>query len=76
MQPETVLALFRRCGALFEGHFRLTSGLHSDGYLQCALVLQHPDHAAALGGALAERVTHLEVTAVLSPALGGDRHRL
>ena len=71
MQSDTVLALFRRCGALLEGHFRLTSGLHSGGYLQCALVLQHPDHAAALGAGLAERVTHLEVTSVLSPALGG-----
>ena len=71
MQPDTVLALFRQHGALLEGHFRLTSGLHSGGYLQCALVLQHPDHAAALGVALAERVRDLHVTTVLSPALGG-----
>ncbi len=71
MHPDSVLTLFRRCGALLEGHFRLTSGLHSRGYLQCALVLQHPDHAAALGVALAERVRDLHVTTVLSPALGG-----
>ncbi len=71
MHPDSVLTLFRRCGALLEGHFRLASGLHSRGYLQCALVLQHPDHAAALGVALAERVRDLHVMTVLSPALGG-----
>jgi orotate phosphoribosyltransferase len=66
-----VLDRFRRAGALLEGHFRLTSGLHSPGYLQCALVLQHPDEAAALGTAIADRVRGLDVQAVLSPALGG-----
>jgi len=68
---EAVLDTFRRIGALLEGHFRLTSGLHSPGYLQCALVLQHPDEAAACGAAIAERVRALDVQAVLSPALGG-----
>jgi orotate phosphoribosyltransferase len=58
-------------GALLEGHFRLSSGLHSPGYLQCALVLQFPTDAEALGAALAERVRSLGATAVLSPALGG-----
>ena len=71
MQPETVLDLFRESGALLEGHFRLTSGLHSDRYLQCALVLQFPDLAGALGRAMADRTTHLQPTVVLSPALGG-----
>jgi orotate phosphoribosyltransferase len=66
-----VLDRFRRAGALLEGHFRLTSGLHSPGYLQCALVLQHPREAEALGAALADRVRGLGVQAVLSPALGG-----
>ena len=60
-----------RSGALLEGHFRLTSGLHSPGYLQCALVLQHPRHAEALGRAIADRVRDLRATVVLSPALGG-----
>jgi orotate phosphoribosyltransferase len=68
---ETVLDLFRRVGALLEGHFRLTSGLHSSGYLQCALVLQHPTHAETLGRALAARFQGMGATAVLSPALGG-----
>jgi orotate phosphoribosyltransferase len=65
------LDLFRRSGALLEGHFRLTSGLHSPGYLQAALVLQHPRDAEAIGRALAERVRALRPTVVLSPALGG-----
>src|SRR6266852_7199724 len=68
---DALLDLFRRCGALLEGHFRLTSGLPSSGYLQCALVLQHPEHAEMLGGALAERAHMLRPTVVLSPALGG-----
>ena len=68
---DAILDRFRRVGALLEGHFRLTSGLHSSGYLQCALVLQHPREADACGVALAERVRSLGVQAVLSPALGG-----
>lgn len=66
-----VLTVFRESGALLEGHFRLSSGLHSNGYLQSALVLQHPAHAATLGAALAALVAPHAPTAVLSPALGG-----
>jgi len=68
---ESILDLFRRIGALLEGHFRLSSGLHSSGYLQCALVLQHPREAEACGSALAAKVRDLQATVVLSPALGG-----
>lgn len=68
---EAILDRFRRAGALLEGHFRLTSGLHSSGYLQCALVLQHPSEAEACGVALAEGVRGLGAQVVLSPALGG-----
>lgn len=68
---DDILSLFRRVGALLEGHFRLTSGLHSSGYLQCALVLQHPREAEACGVGIAERVRSLGATVVLSPALGG-----
>jgi orotate phosphoribosyltransferase len=71
MDAAEVIERFKRSGALLAGHFRLTSGLHSSGYLQCALVLQHPREAEALGAALAERVRALEAQAVLSPALGG-----
>ena len=68
---EAVLRRFRRVGALLEGHFRLTSGLHSSGYLQCALVLQHPAEAEACGTAIADRVRGLGAQAVISPAIGG-----
>ena len=71
MRHDEVLELFKKSGALLEGHFRLTSGLHSDRYLQSALVLQYPEFAETLGRALAERTRHLQPTAVLSPALGG-----
>lgn len=71
MDAADVIERFKRSGALLEGHFRLTSGLHSSGYLQCALVLQHPREAEALGTALAARVRDLRPEAVLSPALGG-----
>ena len=66
-----VLDRFRRVGALLEGHFKLSSGLHSPGYLQSALVLQHPAEAEALGAALADLVRGLEPDVVMSPALGG-----
>jgi orotate phosphoribosyltransferase len=71
MDASQVLALFRQSGALLEGHFRLTSGLHSRAYLQSALVLQHPPHAETLGRGLADRLRGLSPTVVLSPALGG-----
>ena len=71
MDAAAILDRFRRVGALLEGHFRLTSGLHSPGYLQSALVLQHPREAEACGAALAERVRGLGAQVVLSPALGG-----
>ena len=71
MDQEAVLDLFRQSGALLEGHFTLSSGLHSERYLQSALVLQYPEFADALGRALAERTRHLQPTVVLSPALGG-----
>jgi orotate phosphoribosyltransferase len=71
MTETEVLDLFRHSGALLEGHFRLSSGLHSDRYLQSALVLQHPDFGEQMGRALAARLAHLQPTAILSPALGG-----
>src|ERR1700752_3609753 len=71
MDQDRALDLFRKSGALLEGHFRLSSGLHSDRYLQSALVLQYPEFAEALGQALGERTRHMQPTVVLSPALGG-----
>lgn len=71
MEQHEALALFRQAGALLDGHFRLSSGLHSTAYMQSALVLQNPADAATLGLAVATRVKHLRPSVVLSPALGG-----
>jgi orotate phosphoribosyltransferase len=74
-QESSVLNLFERTSAYLHGHFRLTSGLHSSEYLQCALVLQHPVHAESLGRDLARQVVALlpsdGVNVVASPAVGG-----
>ena len=74
-QESRVLNLFERTSAYLHGHFRLTSGLHSSEYLQCALVLQHPVHAEILGRDLARKVLALlpggQVDVVASPAVGG-----
>src|SRR5438477_10840197 len=71
LTERQTLELYERTGALMRGHFRLTSGLHSDVYLQSALVLQHPEHAAALGAALAAPFRSTGATTVLAPAIGG-----
>ena len=71
MEQNEALELYRRTGAYLEGHFRLSSGLHSPGYMQSALVLQHPVNAAALGAGIAARAKSVRPTVVLSPALGG-----
>jgi orotate phosphoribosyltransferase len=73
-QAESILELFRSTGAYLQGHFRLTSGLHSSEYLQSALILQHPAAAEKLGRLLAEAVrklTPMRIGLVVSPALGG-----
>ena len=71
MNREEVIERFRRTGALLEGHFVLTSGLHSTQYLQCALVLQHPAEAEAFGRAIAEQFREVGVETVAAPAIGG-----
>jgi orotate phosphoribosyltransferase len=71
MTERETLGLYEKTGALMHGHFKLTSGLHSDVYLQSALVLQHPRHAAALGAALAAPFRGERATTVLAPAIGG-----
>ena len=71
MEHNDALELYRRTGAYLEGHFRLSSGLHSPGYMQSALVLQHPADAASLGMGIAVNVRRFRPTVVLSPALGG-----
>jgi len=73
MKPEEILALFKQAGALLEGHFLLSSGLHSGRYLQCALVLQHPERAGVLGRELGLHLRQAAGTPdlVIAPALGG-----
>ena len=71
MQTEEVLERFRRTGALLEGHFILTSGLHSTSYLQCALLLQHPAEAIVFGRALADHYRDQKIETVAAPAIGG-----
>jgi orotate phosphoribosyltransferase len=73
--PSSLLALFRERQALLDGHFLLSSGLHSPRYLQCARVLMDPPLATRLGAQLAERLAPLcagaQPGAVVAPALGG-----
>jgi len=71
MSEDEVLNIFRRHGALLEGHFQLSSGLHSDKYLQCARVLQHPDVATELCFKLGGLFRGEEIDFVIAPALGG-----
>ena len=71
LTERQTLELYEKTGALMRGHFRLTSGLHSDIYLQSALVLQYPEHAARLGDALAAPFRATGAQSVLAPAIGG-----
>jgi orotate phosphoribosyltransferase len=71
MNQEEVLDIYQRTGALLSGHFLLSSGLHSDRYLQSALVLQQPDIATKLCAELAAYFTDQRIEAVIAPALGG-----
>lgn len=71
MTSKEVLKIFVDKKALLTGHFRLSSGLHSEKYLQCALVLQYPNLAQKLCIALAKKFSKEKITAVIGPALGG-----
>lgn len=71
MTSEQVLDIYKKTGALLTGHFLLSSGLHSEQYLQSALVLQQPDIATKLCLALAEHFRNSGIEVVIAPALGG-----
>jgi orotate phosphoribosyltransferase len=71
LEPEKVIDEFKQTGALLEGHFQLTSGLHSSVYLQCARVLQFPEKAESFGRAIAEKFAKAGIQLVASPAIGG-----
>lgn len=71
MRPDAVTEMLEKVGAIRQGHFELTSGLHSAMYVQCALALQYPKYAEQLGRALAAEFMDLRIDCVASPALGG-----
>jgi orotate phosphoribosyltransferase len=71
LQAAEVIERFKRTGALLEGHFILTSGLHSPNYLQCALVLQYPQEAEAFARAIAAQFQTQRIALVAAPAIGG-----
>lgn len=71
MTQAQILEHFKKTNALLEGHFILSSGLHSPNYLQCALALQNPQDAARFGKAIAEKFVGEQFDTVASPAIGG-----
>jgi orotate phosphoribosyltransferase len=71
MERDEILKLLEKVGAVRTGHFELTSGRHSNTYIQCALILERPKHGEQLGRALAELFNNPSITCVVSPALGG-----
>ena len=71
LKREQILKMFETVGAIRHGHFELSSGRHSETYVQCALVLQYPRFAEKLGQGLAELFSDVRVDAVVSPAIGG-----
>ncbi|MBA2124362.1 orotate phosphoribosyltransferase [bacterium Unc6] len=71
MNKETVLNIFKKYNALLEGHFSLSSGLHSPNYLQCAILLQYPDVSEILCKEIADNFKSDGITVVAGPAIGG-----
>ena len=71
MRADEVIDKFKNAGALLEGHFILSSGLHSPAYLQCAIALQAPAVAAEFGAAIAAEFADAEIETVAAPAIGG-----
>ena len=71
LPKEELLQIFRDTNALLDGHFLLTSGLHSPQYFQCAKVLQYPKYLHLLSGEIAKHFELSEIELVISPAIGG-----
>ncbi|GIV19609.1 MAG: orotate phosphoribosyltransferase [Armatimonadota bacterium] len=71
LSPETILHIFRECGAVLHGHFRLSSGKHSDTYFEKFQVLQHPHYVQQLCGELAKRFREEQIDVVVGPTTGG-----
>ena len=71
MHNKKFVDILKKTGSLKKGHFKLSSGLHSDTYLQCALMLQYPEHAEFFGKELAKKLKGVKIDVVISPAVGG-----
>lgn len=71
MTRQSLLKIFKSKNALLKGHFLLSSGLHSDKYIQCALLLQYPEIAERLAEQLVKKLNQVKIDVVISPALGG-----
>ncbi|MEI6638302.1 MAG: orotate phosphoribosyltransferase [Chlorobium sp.] len=71
MSTSTMLDVFKSTGALLDGHFKLTSGRHSNAYFQCAKVLQHPEHLSEVCSRIAGHFAGKGIETVISPAIGG-----
>jgi orotate phosphoribosyltransferase len=71
LPKDQVLDIFRETKALLEGHFLLTSGLHSPQYFQCARVLQYPKYLHLFAGEIAKHFEYSDIEVVISPAIGG-----
>lgn len=71
MNKQEIIEIFIKCGVLMEGHFLLTSGKHSEKYLQCARLFQEPKYAAEIVNILSEKLKKYEAQMVIAPAIGG-----
>ncbi len=71
MEKDEIIEIFEDTGALLEGHFLLSSGLHSSQYFQCARVLQYPQYAEELGADIAQFYNDYDIDFVIAPAMGG-----
>lgn len=71
IKESEIIDILKKTGALLTGHFKLSSGLHSGQYLQCARVLQYPEYARRLAETIADKFRGIDITCVVGPALGG-----
>jgi len=71
MTEKEVIDIFKKTGAMLEGHFVLTSGFHSPHYFQCAKVLQYPEYNTLFSSMIAAHFSDTKIDAVITPAVGG-----
>lgn len=71
MTDEQVINIFKKTGAMLEGHFILTSGYHSPHYFQCAKVLQYPEYNTLFAGMITDKFKDKKIDVVITPAIGG-----